>query len=45
VASRVRELSALVSPPDEARAAVERLDAMGYRHPAYLQEVPVLRLR
>ena len=23
---------------DEARAAVERLDAMGYRHPAYLQE-------
>ncbi|MBK6451449.1 MAG: hypothetical protein IPF84_02400 [Proteobacteria bacterium] len=30
---------------DEARAAAERLDAMGYRHPAYLQEVPVLRLR
>ena len=27
---------------DEARAAVERLDVMGYRHP---QEVPVLRLR
>ena len=27
---------------DEARAALERLDAMGYRHP---QEVPVLRLR
>ena len=31
---------------DEARAAAERLDAIGYRHPAYLRyEVPVLRLR